>query len=223
MLPLTKNDIEEFLMIYPRMDLLPFSNEELEFKGVFECRAKYREHEYLDISYEIKISIPNSFPNSLPKYFLTDKRIEQDVDLHLQRGKEICLGVPLNLMEILNKGLSLCEYTNNALIPYLYGLTYKIKYKEFPFDEVEHFGKGLINEYKKILSLPDEKSIINAFELLCINSTEAHLKKCPCGCSNPYFACEYRNTLEKFRSIANTEWFRKETERVKNNGIVKEN
>lgn len=209
MLPLTEKDIIEFLKTYPQMEVLPFTNNHLVLEGTFVCRAKYQNYEYLDVSYELRISVPVSFPNELPKYFLIDNKIEQDINLHIQEdNKEICLGVPLSLMIALNNYPSICRYTKNVLIPYLYGLTYKLKHCNFPFEEVEHFGKGLIKEYKKILGLPDVESVKMAFYLLSLKKEDAFFEKCPCGCSNPYLACQYRSKLEKFRYVATPQWFR---------------
>ncbi len=212
---LSNREIQEFLFRYPKMNLLPITNGKVVFEGIFECIAQYKDLEELIISYELRIEIPKEFPKILPKYFLKDSKVKQDIDLHLiGDNKEICLGIELSLMIELNKSKSFLVYTKNVLIPYLYGLTYKLKHGEFPFPEVDHGIKGKINEYKIILKLDSNYKVYNALRLLSMKPDFANFEKCPCGCSNPYLACTYRKTLEKYRYVATPSWFSEEAIKI---------
>jgi len=204
-----KEDILNLLKAYPELRIVPITGSTLEFKGKINAKVKYKELETLEFAYDLKIIIPEKFPNELPDFYMLDKSVKPDVNLHIEKDGKICLGVPLRLMMELNKVHTINNYIENVLIPYLYGLTYKLKYKKkkFPFDEIGHYEKGLLVEYKKMLQLNDKSSIIKAFELLGMDRGDAHFEKCPCGCGNLYMICTYMNILEKYRYLANKEWY----------------
>ncbi len=207
---LSNKDIKDFLLKYPKMELLPCIDEKFVFEGIIESTAKYKDFEELYFSYKIKIEILNNFPDSLPNYFMIDKNVKIDIENHIQSNKLICLGVPLQLMLELKNTSSLCMYTQHVLILYLYGLTYKIKYGKFPFAEVKHYLPGLIEEYKELLGLNNIESIITAFKLLGMKRGKANLQKCPCGCNLRYGKCDFRFRLEEYRNLTTRKWYREQ-------------
>ena len=202
------------LQTFPKLNLKPLSTSEIVFEGLIEDKVRYKDFEELEFSYEIKVVIPEKYPNKLPDFYMIDKSIEANVDLHIERTRKICIGVPLRLMIELNKAQSLSAYTDNVLIPYLYGLTYKLKNGEFPFNEIGHYDKGRIAEYKNMLQLQDLSSIVHAFELLGMERGNAHFEQCPCGCGKIYMLCIYMNVLEKYRHLANKDWYVEEAKKI---------
>jgi len=216
LLQLNDKEILDLLQAFPKLKLKPLSTPEIVFEGLIEDKVRYKDFEELEFIYKIRIVVPEQYPNELPDYFIIDESVTPDDDLHIQSkpyGK-ICLGVPLRLMMELNKAQTLSKYTENVLLPFLYGLTYKLKNGRFPFDTVGHYAPGRLEEYKKMLKLKDETAIIKAFEILCMENGNALFERCPCGCGKLYISCNYRNTLEQYRDLSSKQWYREEAKKI---------
>lgn len=209
-------EILDLLKSKPRLKLKPQNDSSIVIVGVIEDKVKYNKFNTIEFAYNVKIVIPEKYPNELPEIFMDDESIKPDIDLHIESNGKICLGVPLRLMKEFRKVGNLKDYIDSVLIPFLYGLTYKIKYGKFPFNEVYHGYTGLFNEYKKLLHLSNAKSIKKALELLGMESGNALFERCPCGCGRLYASCSFKEILEPFRNLSAKEWYYAEAEKIGN-------
>ena len=113
---------------------------------------------------------------------------------------------------------TLIIFSSYFIKPYLYAITLNKRVGgKLVFGELDHGDKGILQDYSEIFNLHTLKQIKDALVLLSIKKRVANKKHCPCGCGFRYGKCNYRLHLEKFRHIANQEWFQNQANSIGRN------
>ncbi len=94
------------------------------------------------------------------------------------------------------------------MVPYLYGISYKLKNGEFPFGELAHGVQGIIDDYLNIFDLKTYGQLLNTLKLLEMKKQRANKEPCPCGCGRRLGVCSFHNKLNDYRKIAEPSWHR---------------
>ena len=94
------------------MAVLPVAGDQVILEGAFKFRINVKNQQTFSDEFELKIAIPNDFPDNLPMVFEIAGRIPVDGNFHVNPGNQsLCLGSPLRLMDLLSKN----KYrTNNS-------------------------------------------------------------------------------------------------------------
>jgi len=66
------------------------------------------------------------------------------------------------------------------VIPYLYSYSYKCTYGYLPFGELSHGWLGVLEYYKDLFDINDERTILRLLKTLAQDKYKAH-SRCPCG------------------------------------------
>jgi hypothetical protein len=206
----------QFLKDHPDMSILPSKKKDLILIGVFSFSSKRENGPEVEDSYNLKISIPERFPKELPKVEETGKRIPRNLDHHVATNNFLCLGSPLRLLEKMNKNPTLTGFTEKCLVPYLCGISYKLKNGEFPFGELAHGVQGIIDDYLDLFGLDTYVQVVNTLILLGMKKQRANKEPCPCGCRKRLGVCSFHNKLNDYRKIAEPSWFKKQATIVYN-------
>ena len=98
-----------------------------------------------------------------------------------------CLGAPVEVRLRFAQHRNLLRFIEDQVIPYLFTYSYKNRYGELPFGELEHGYEGLLQYYKEFF----ETSMIGAMKLLkCLaDDCASPLMACPCGSDRRLEAC----------------------------------
>jgi len=84
----------EFLKDHPNMSICPSKNKGLTLKGIFSFSAKWKDGPEIEDSFNLKILIPEKFPNELPKVAEIGQKIPRNLDHHIANDNSLCLGSP---------------------------------------------------------------------------------------------------------------------------------
>ncbi|TAJ95941.1 MAG: hypothetical protein EPO31_00535 [Gammaproteobacteria bacterium] len=138
-------------------------------------------------SFEIELTVPDAFPESLPRVRETGGRIGNDYEHHNASGT-LCLAVPVEQRRIFLENPTLLGFVNRLVIPYLYGYCFWKKHGRHPFDEAAHGYEGILRHYLDTLGLADEAKALAVICYLFEHGYRGH-HDCPCGSGLRVRAC----------------------------------
>lgn len=190
------------------MSIKPSRNKHTILQGMFDFTVIKDNGDRLIDDYNLKIIIPFNYPKEIPKVYELDKKIPRDGKHHINPDDSLCLGSPFRIQIILSKNLSIVNFAENILVPYLFAISNQKKYggSIFP-DELAHGEVGLLDEYQLIFKMRSKEQIKYAFELLSKKRRIANKKDCPCGCGLKLGTCHYHNILNQFRRVTSRSGF----------------
>jgi len=159
--------------------------------------------------YDIEMSIPDDYPQHPPTVKETSNKIPKNKDYHVNVSDgTLCLGAPLAVKSTFAKQRSLLWFVEKQVVPFLFGISYKLKYGEFPFGELSHGAKGLLEHYLELFSVESDVAALELLRLLAVGNYDEHAV-CPCGSGLKIKKC-HRKVLKKARKRQSREEFRKE-------------
>jgi len=208
--------LDLFLRSYPRMSVAPIRDDSMVLSGIFNLKASSAGKPHITDSYELEIQIPSFFPKEPPSVIETAMKIPRDDKHHVNPDNTLCLGSPLRLRWKLSQYPSLVGFTDECLVPYLYGVSHKIKYGVFPFGELDHGEPGVIDDYLDLFKLGTKEQVRQAILLLGMKRRRANKQTCPCGCGARLGTCVFHHKINEFRRLADRPWFRRHLNRMGN-------
>ncbi len=138
-------------------------------------------------SFDIELTIPRDFPETLPTVKETSGRIETDYQ-HRNPGGTLCLAVPIEQRRLFLEQPTLLGFVNRLVVPYLYGYCFFKKHGRHPFDEAAHGYEGILKHYLDTLGLQDELTALRVISFLIEHGYRGH-HECPCGSGKIVRAC----------------------------------
>lgn len=107
--------------------------------------------------YEIKIALPKSGSNELPKVYETASRITEvakhksllKYDLHFNFDDSACLYVAGTEKEYFPEGFDFKTFINHLVIPFFYAQTHFQKFGKWPWGEYSHGMLGMFEWYNE--------------------------------------------------------------------------
>ncbi len=200
----------EFLRDYPGMSRAPAGLGEVVFKGDFDFTATYRDGVEITESYALKISVPLSFPNAIPKVWELGDKIPNDGRHHLNPNKTLCLGAPIHVLKKVKESPTVVGFAENCIVPFLYAVSRKIRDgKDFVMGELEHGEPGVIQDYERLFGITGRDQVLRVLESLSLKKRIANKRPCPCNCGLRLGKCSIRHTVNYYRRLAPRSWFRK--------------
>lgn len=201
--------LDQFLRDYPLMAVRPHRGDGLLIKGRFTFSAQSNTHGTITDAFDLRILVPQCFPRHLPQVIETGGRIPKTADHHINPDGTICLGAPLRLLLQLSRDPTLVGFATICLVPYLYAISYKLKFHgPLPFDELAHGMQGLLADSLDLFGLQTSAQTRAALELLTLKKRCANKRPCPCGCGKRLGKCKFNFKLHPLRKLASRSWFR---------------
>jgi hypothetical protein len=201
--------VSQFLRDYPGMSTGACRGTTTVLKGSFSFSATYQNNEKLTDTYQIEITVPVEFPCKLPTVKEVGGKIPRDSKHHVNLDKTLCLGSPLRLLQKISAEPTVNGFAENCLVPFLYAVSSKlVNGSEFPFGELDHGEKGIVEDYMELLNLKSKWQVENFLELLGAKRRIANKLNCPCSCGRRLGACSFHRVLNKYRKLAPRSWFK---------------
>jgi hypothetical protein len=142
--------------------------------------------EMITESFEIELTIPHDFPDTLPRAREKGGRIRDYA--HINTSGTLCLAVPVEQRRIFFEQPTLLGFVNRLVIPYLYGYCFWKKHGRHPFDEAAHGYEGILRHYVDTLHLSGELPALAVICFLFEHGYRGH-HDCPCGSGLKVRAC----------------------------------
>lgn len=200
--------VSEFIKDHTMFRIKPSINEEIILEGNYEDRLYHKEYGEVQVSYKLRIQIPEDYPGSLPEVFEVSNKIKKLPENHVNYNGSLCLGAPIRLKSVVKRNPSLTYFFGKCIFPYLFAITIKMDTgKDFVFGELEHGSQGLIEDFKRLFNLSEEKQVFHMLELLSKNKKASNRLNCPCGCEKRLSTCRYFEKVQHMRKrFSRSEW-----------------
>lgn len=170
--------------------------------GLFEFRRTYQNRDLIHDGYELRITIPEKYPEVLPRFEELEGKIPRNSDYHVNPDGTLCLGSELRLLKQLKDTPDISLFIEKCLIPYLYAQSHKrIFGGDFVFGELQHGVLGIFEDCEHLFHLKGKDAVVYALELLGKKKRKANKCICPCGCRRKLRQCITHSRLNEFRRI----------------------
>lgn len=199
----------EFIENYPNMYYGPIKAHGFSLTGKLSFIGHYQGLPSIKDDYELEIVVPDDFPYTLPIVVEKEGKIPRNGEFHLNPDDTLCVASPLRASVGLAASPNLCTYAEKFLVPYLYAVSYKLRFGgDFVFGELEHGTAGIIKDYMDLLGVEDPQKILPTLELLSIKKRVANKKICSCGCLKRLGTCEFHNKINDLRNTTPRSFFK---------------
>lgn len=198
--------VDELLGEFPTLKLTPcVSTDLLRITGTLNVNAiDDRGIERVEDTFSVAIDVPDGFPTELPRVQECADRIP--ADYHTHSDGTLCLGSHIRLRLILAEQPTLPGFVHNCLVPYLF--RFVLKKRGHEIDELDHGVRGLLDDYRKLVSAESDDICIALLSLLGVRKRIANKRPCPCGSGFRVGRCHHKD-LNRLRPLASRKWYRK--------------
>ncbi len=180
----------------PNLELELECTGEIVLKGTVSFSIDHKNRTYED-AYQIEITIPPDYPDSVPTARETEGVIPIDFH-HDKKAERFCLAVPEDVYGIFAQNRTLLGFINKLVIPYLFSYTYYRDNGTMPHDERPHYTEGRIEYYTDFFGT----DFIAAMKLLklLVDDFAPPLMPCPCKSGRQLQNC-HGHKLEELKPI----------------------
>ena len=155
------------------------------------------------------------FPSTkkLPKVLDEGRYFPRNQECHTYSDGSFCLGSELKIKSILRGDHSFTAFFENIVDRFLYAITHRIEFGNFPYGGLAHGEQGLIDDDGEMFGFSGKLSVLRALRALGKRKREANKLPCPCGCGRRLGRCNYRFVLNELHNIERRRWFRQHLEK----------
>lgn len=174
------NISSELLVINEKYGLVGFKqNDGYIFYGNLKLNHKYN-NIILNNELYIFMFVPFEFPNKLPIVRDIEKKI--DSKFHKNADDVLCLACDTEMFLDLKsrKNVTICDFIERYLLPYLYSYTYYKKYGKVPFGDRSHGIQGILEFYRDYFELENMEIVYQFLEYMALKKYRGH-NLCLCG------------------------------------------
>ena len=200
--------LEDFLAAHPRIRILKINDEQLVLAGEYHLNAKFPGSQLIERTYRLRLVCPRGYPAKLPTVIDEENYFPRNQEYHTYSDGSFCLGSELKIKSLLKDNHSLSTFFSEIVDGFLYAVTHRIEYGNFPYGELAHGEQGLVDDYGEIFGVRERLAVVRALRALGKREREANKLICPCGCGRRLGRCDYRFFLNKHRKIERRRWFR---------------
>ena len=169
----------------------------LRIEGTLRFCANGKKTEVIEDGYDVRIEVPENFPERMALSWETGGRIPPDY--HKLTNGALCLGSRVGQRLQMARSPSLLRYVERCVIPYLYGYSYSVKHGAPPFGELAHGELGSLQDLAGLLGVGDLGIAFRYCTLAAAKRRRANKQPCPCGSGRRLGRCHSRrvNALRK--------------------------
>lgn len=204
--------IDSLLKTHPGLRLAPSPGDSIRITGRLRFVRAAPGFETIEDNYELVMSVPADFPGAVPLVWETGGRIP--FDWHRNPDKTLCLGSPTAVMLMTIESGTMDRFVEALVVPYLYQRSYFERHQVFPFGELDHGQKGVLQDFMDRFDLRDESAAVKMVFLTSLRRRVANKKSCPCGSGERLGRCQHRWKVNGLRLTLGRSWFRNQVRRI---------
>lgn len=190
----SSNDIEQFLSSNPQF----VQSEEqgrICLSGIVIFEADGKKYDF-----KIKICSTENYPFRFPKVFELSDKIKKIADWHINSDESFCFTVePIEVIAC-KSGISLPDFYEKWLMPYLSNQQYRINEGKYANGEYSHNVLGLYEYYVELLKTKDIRLIEKYLGVALSKKKIERTSFCYCGSGVKYRHCHKEATSQLWQS-----------------------
>ncbi|XZK30983.1 hypothetical protein ACSXCN_05565 [Clostridium perfringens] len=200
---INKDEINEAICKFKGLNLIK-ENKSLKLVGNIKINNVFNDVRIIE-DFCVEITIPNEYPLDIP----TIKEVGGKIDRryhHINYNGTLCLATETEIKLEFNKGLTLIEWIERYVIPYLFSYCYYKRYNVFPFGERSHGMEGIFEFYKDLFEVDSKIQCINLLNYICNKNYRGH-DLCPCNSGRKVRSC-HRYIVIKSKEVDDKKIFK---------------
>jgi len=148
--------------------------------GTYIFQAPDVEHE---IGYGIALRVADNHPKVAPLMFCNDPKLPiGDIDRHIMRDGQACLGVQAEIGQRWPPGSNLFTFLEKLVTPFLAWQAYYDFYScASPWGERSHTERGILKFYAELMGDFADPALLGFMGLLARKNEAKGHERCPCG------------------------------------------
>ncbi|WP_276483775.1 SEC-C domain-containing protein [Paraflavitalea pollutisoli] len=152
--------------------------------------------------YEVEIHATDLFPNRFPDLYETGGKIPRIGDWHINEDTfTCCITVPPEEIIRCKKGINLCTYISEQVMPYLFNQTHRRVEGYYVNGEYSHGIRGLMEYYSDLLQTGDDVyTTVRLIIFIAEHNRPLRTSLCFCGSSLKYRHC-HRIAYEQLKEL----------------------
>lgn len=170
-------EIEQDLGSHPQLHLVLAGPGQAHVRGTFPVRST--EGEELD-HYQVRIELPDDYPDALPIVFEVGERIPRIADRHINPDGSACVMLPDDRWRCFPPGARFRLFLDGPLHQFFLAQSLVELGESWPFGQWSHGPKGRLEYYQWLLSTTDVSIVRKTLGLLAKVDFKPHVD-CPCG------------------------------------------
>lgn len=183
------SQIAELLDRYDGLRILPSVETTTCIVGTIVFRAEGRATPLIEDSYEVRLEVPDNFPERMALVWETAGRIP--ATFHHLDNQALCLGSRVRLRLQMAGSPSVLRFVERCLIPYLYGYSHYARTGVVPFGELHHGELGSLQDLAGLLQVELAEAIPYCV-LASMLRRRANKQPCPCRSGRRLGRCHNR-------------------------------
>ncbi len=195
-----ENDIDVIPTLYNQLEVIVIDGERI-LKGnidIIDNTGKLWD------TYEIEIRGSNSYPKGFPKLFEVGDSFPKIASWHTYEfdDKSCCIDVTPNEILICKNGISVVDYIQLFVIPYLANQTFRKREGYYLYGEYSHGILGRIEFYQNKLKAKNTFDLMKMIDLIIGGFNPDRTAFCPV-CNKIKFRKCHRDIFKELQSIKN--------------------
>jgi len=146
-------------------------------------------------SFEIRILLPNAYPNGFPIVFAVDDKIEKTEDYHISKDGVICVEHTYVANKLASAGVRLYDFIYYYLPKYFSWVLLKQNGFTENLQEWAHQSKGTLQMYETLLNTSEKETIKRFLEKYLKTVKVLRNDKCYCGSGEKIKKCHLEQAL----------------------------
>lgn len=203
-------DIARMSDFFPKLTLISREGSPLCFAGEIDiCDST---GVYWD-TFKVILKAPANYPHGVPIVQETGLRIERIADRHISPNGFCCVAIDHVLLHHAAKGLTVTEFVQRYVYPYLANHLYFEKEGYYADQEYLHGFDGIQQFYRETMNAPNAAAAIKLLESVLLKKLPSRNNSCLCGSTKKFKHChmdmtEYLSKIGGSKLIADLEAFK---------------
>jgi len=152
-------------------------------------------------SYQLEIKHHPDFPYRFPKVFEISDKIPKIADWHINKDHSFCIDVDASEIIKCKDGLSLIEFIEKELTPYLFNQTHRKVQGHYVGGEYSHGLKGIYEFYSDSLKTGDNvRKTLSLMMFIATHSRPNRSNKCFCESGELFRHC-HRKAYDELKVL----------------------
>lgn len=144
-------------------------------------------------TYEIKIVFPHNYPKSIPILYEVGGRLKLLPEFHVNKDGSCCLAPAAMEMAILKGKITIIDYMEELVIPYLANQTYREKTGKYANGEFGHGALGIYEFYQGLFNTKSISFIITVLQKIVNKDLPSRNDSCFCKSGKKYKKCHLKS------------------------------
>ncbi|ELR73306.1 hypothetical protein C900_04158 [Fulvivirga imtechensis AK7] len=132
-------------------------------------------------SFDVHITVPQSYPYCVPVVKEVSRRIKRDVNWHISKEGICCIDIDHKMLFLAVRGINIRDFIRSLVYPYFANQLYRIKKGKYAGEEFKHYFEGVRQFYSEHLDIHDAGTAILMLEAILQGLIPDRNKKCLCG------------------------------------------